>query len=101
MLGMYFGAITPVNIIEWLLFVGISGCIIMGADKALAVRGNERIRERALWITAFAGGFWGIIFGAFIFHHKTRKLGFWPPVILATLLWLSIPVMIRAGVIRL
>lgn len=92
---------VPVNVLEWLLFAGASGCVVMGVDKALAIGGSERISERTLWITAFAGGFWGIILGALIFHHKTRKLSFWPPVVLASLVWLSIPVLILAGIISL
>jgi len=72
----------------WFLATGSIGMVAMGADKGMA-RFNlgTRIRERSLWLMALAGGFWGIILGAFLFHHKTSKGEFWPPVLLAAIFW--------------
>ena len=68
--------------------MGAVGFCMMGADKGLAILGNERISERALFLLAFAGGFWGIIFGGLFFHHKTSKPGFMGTAIIASILWL-------------
>src|SRR2546425_12314502 len=55
------------------MVIGIAGIVAMGGDKLLAVIGWDRISERTLHIIALLGGFWGIIVGAFLFHHKTSK----------------------------
>ncbi len=55
------------------MVIGIAGVCAMGIDKLLAVIGWDRISERTLHIIALLGGFWGIIFGAFLFRHKTSK----------------------------
>ena len=74
----------------WLLLIGSLGVVAMGVDKGMArFNWGNRISERSLWSIALAGGFWGIIVGAFLFHHKTSKGKFWPPVVLASLLWIS------------
>ena len=69
--------------------------VAMGADKGMArFRVGTRIRERSLWLIALAGGFWGIILGAFLFHHKTSKGGFWPPVVLAVIIWIFLAALV-------
>src|SRR2546425_2218802 len=72
------------------MLAGISGIFAMGLDKLLAVMGWDRISERTLHIIALLGGFWGIIFGAFLFHHKTSKREFWPPSFFAAALWVGL-----------
>ena len=67
----------------------------MGRDKDLAVsqegrRRVDRIDERTLHMVALVGCFAGIILGGEIFHHKTSKTSFWPPVIAATLIWATL-----------
>ena len=79
--------LTQSFIERWVMLAGISGIFAMGLDKLLAVMGWDRISERTLHIIALLGGFWGIILGAFLFHHKTSKSEFWPPVLLGTALW--------------
>ena len=72
----------------WLFLAGIVGVASMGLDKGMAsYHWGSRISERSLWLIALAGGFWGIIVGAFVFHHKTSKGEFWPPVAAAVLVW--------------
>ena len=60
----------------WLFACGIADFVMMGADKARAVDGRWRYRESTLLLWAFLGGFWGLLFGAAVFHHKTRKHAF-------------------------
>jgi uncharacterized membrane protein YsdA (DUF1294 family) len=72
----------------------------MGIDKAVA-RSNwgDRISERTLWVTALIGGFVGIIVGAVAFHHKTSKGEFWPPVVIAVILWILLLFLVHGGTI--
>ena len=79
--------ISQFDLLWWIFDVGLLGFILMGIDKAAAKWWNRRIRERNLWLVAFAGGFAGIIIGGLLFHHKIRKLPFWEPIILATIVW--------------
>lgn len=50
--------------------------IMMGVDKRKATHDQRRISEKTLLGSAFAMGSIGEIAGAFVFHHKTRKLKF-------------------------
>jgi|SRR5271170_5673528 uncharacterized membrane protein YsdA (DUF1294 family) len=85
----------------WFLFLGLLGLAAMGADKGIArFNWGDRISERSLWLIALAGGFWGIILGALLFHHKTSKGEFWPPVALAVVLW-AVAGALLLGYIRL
>ncbi len=90
--------VLATDVLFWMLIVGFVGFAAMGIDKALA-RSNwgERISERTLWGVAMAGGFVGVVVGALIFHHKTSKVEFWPPVVLAVILWVAILVLVNLG----
>jgi uncharacterized membrane protein YsdA (DUF1294 family) len=94
--------LLTLSLIErWEMVIGISGIALMGVDKLLAVIGWDRISEKTLHIITLLGGFWGIIFGAFLFRHKTSKPEFWPPVVFATALWLILFFALVFGYIRL
>ena|SRR5712691_12901260 len=82
--------LTQSLIDRWVMLMGISGIAAMGVDKLLAVIGWDRISEKTRHVIALLGGFWGIIFGAFLFRHKTSKSEFWPPVLFATALWVGL-----------
>jgi uncharacterized membrane protein YsdA (DUF1294 family) len=69
------------------LGVGVVGVLMMGFDKLAAVSGSYRLSERFLWLLALAGGFWGVVLGGILFHHKTHKPSFWIPVGLAIIVW--------------
>ena len=56
-------------------------------DKLSARAGIERLSERTLGVVAALGGFLGVIAGGLVFHHKTSKPEFWPPVAFAAFLW--------------
>lgn len=72
----------------WLLVTGVLGAIAMGMDKGKAQRHERRISERTLFFISLAGGFWGVLLGGGIAHHKTSKILF-QTVVLATLfVWL-------------
>ena len=92
---------TQSNIEGWEMVIGIAGIVAMGGDKLLAVMGWDRISERTLHIIALLGGFWGIIFGAFLFHHKTSKREFWPPVFFAAALWVGLFLALVFGYVHL
>ena len=79
--------LTLPNIYRWMFIIGALGFCVMGVDKGLAMIGSDRISERTFFLIAFVGGFWGIILGALIFHHKTSKAGFIVVAIFAAILW--------------
>jgi uncharacterized membrane protein YsdA (DUF1294 family) len=47
--------------------------ILMGSDKARAIRHQWRITEGTLLGLAVFGGSVGVLLGMFLFHHKTNK----------------------------
>jgi len=90
--------ITLHDVLVWILIVSLVGFIAMGLDKALAKSNwGDRISERTLWLTALAGGFAGIIAGGVTFHHKISKGEFWPPVVLAVILWVALVGLVLTG----
>ena len=50
--------------------------ILFGADKGRAVRGERRIRERTLLLSAALFGAPGALLGMLCFRHKIRKSAF-------------------------
>jgi uncharacterized membrane protein YsdA (DUF1294 family) len=90
------GIFVPLqDILVWVGFWTVVGFALMGEDKHLAKRQSQqsrpnRIRERTLQEVALVGGFPGIILGAVAFNHKTKKFGFWVPVMVAIAVWLVI-----------
>ncbi len=92
--------LTLSNIERWEMFIGIAGICAMGGDKLLAVMGWDRVSERTLHVIALLGGFWGIFVGAFLFHHKTSKPEFWPPVLFGATLWIALFLAVLFGYIR-
>ena len=60
----------------WLLLMGVIGFFAMGIDKSRATYREWRIREKTLFTMALVGGFWGVVLGGELFHHKSSKLSF-------------------------
>jgi len=80
------------NLLLWLVGWSLIGLLLMGEDKDQAgmqdqLEHRERISEKTLHQVALIGGFFGIIIGARIFHHKTSKSSFWPPIGVSLVLW--------------
>jgi uncharacterized membrane protein YsdA (DUF1294 family) len=61
---------------DYLLLVNIASFILMGVDKASAIRNESRIPEEWFFTISMAGGPFGVFLGMMIFHHKTRKTYF-------------------------
>ena len=60
----------------WLLAWNLIALALMGLDKRRAARGQWRIRERTLFLSALLGGSPGAILGMRLFRHKTRHRSF-------------------------
>lgn len=60
----------------YLAAVNLAAFVVMGRDKARAVRQDRRIPERLLLTLAAVGGAFGATAGQQIFRHKTRKQPF-------------------------
>ena len=72
----------------WLLITGVLGAIAMGLDKGKAERHERRISERTLFLISLAGGFWGVLLGGGLAHHKTSKISFQIVVLATSAVWL-------------
>jgi uncharacterized membrane protein YsdA (DUF1294 family) len=94
------------NLLLWLGGWSLVGLILMGEDKDQAVMQEhadlkERIGERTLHEVALIGGFLGIIIGAKIFHHKTSKRSFWPPVATSIFVWILLLYLVVGGNLKI
>lgn len=56
----------------YLVGINLIGLVLMGVDKAKAVRHAWRIPEKVLFGAAFLGGSLGAWLGMYLFRHKTR-----------------------------
>ncbi|MGV8146174.1 MAG: DUF1294 domain-containing protein [Alkaliphilus sp.] len=81
MIRYLIGYIVTVNIISFLL---------MYLDKKRAKEGEWRIKEKALFITAFLLGEFGIMLGMKAFKHKRKKKSFMLTIITILVLHISI-----------
>ena len=52
--------------------INIAAFALFGADKRKARRGDWRISEKALFLSAVLGGSLGALIGMRLFHHKTK-----------------------------
>ena len=59
-------------LILYLFAVNIAAFALFGADKRKARRGDWRISEKALFLSAVLGGSLGALIGMRLFHHKTK-----------------------------
>ena len=59
-----------------LIATNLLSFMLMWADKRRAINGKDRISEKTLLISGFFLGGLGLLLGAVICHHKTRKLKF-------------------------
>jgi uncharacterized membrane protein YsdA (DUF1294 family) len=75
---------------DYLLLVNIASFVLMGVDKASAIRNESRIPEKWFFIISMAGGPFGVFLGMMIFHHKTRKTYFGFIVALTLIIYIFI-----------
>ena len=91
-----------IAVIIWLVIINLTAFAIFGIDKNRAKKGQWRIPEKTLFLSAILGGSIGAILGMYIFHHKTKHwyFQFGIPAIMivqiAAVYWLS-----QKGVITL
>ena len=64
------------NIVIYLLAVNILGFLLMWSDKNASKSRDWRISQKALFITALAGGSIGVWYGMYKFRHKTKHPSF-------------------------
>ena len=82
--------------------INLTAFAVFGIDKKRAKKGQWRIPEKTLFLSAILGGSIGAILGMYIFHHKTKHwyFQFGIPAIMivqiAAVYWLS-----QKGVITL
>ena len=65
-----------IYIIVLIVIWNIFAFLIMGFDKKRAEKGGSRVPEKVLLLISFLLGGPGILIGALVWHHKTRKLKF-------------------------
>lgn len=81
---------------DYLLLVNLAGFILMGVDKASAIRNEPRIPEKWFFTVSMAGGPFGVFLGMIVFHHKTRKTCFGLIIALALVIYVFI-LLVLAG----
>lgn len=59
-------------LLVYLVLVNAAGLLFMFVDKQKAQRGQWRIPEATLMLTAAIGGSVGSLLGMYLFRHKTR-----------------------------
>ena len=74
--------------IYYFVVINVIAFFLYGYDKMIAIKGKRRISEYHLFVFAFFGGGIGALLGMKVFHHKTKKVGFWVLNILFTILWI-------------
>jgi uncharacterized membrane protein YsdA (DUF1294 family) len=63
-------------LIGFIVVMSVFAFILMRVDKKKAIRHENRIPEKTLWIVAIYGGAIGAYFGMMMFRHKTKHLNF-------------------------
>ena len=74
--------------VYYFIIINFIAFFLYGYDKKMAINRKQRISEYHLFVFAFFGGGIGALVGMQVFHHKTRKIGFWMLNILFTILWI-------------
>ena len=59
-------------LIVWLVLINLIAFAMFGMDKKRAKKGQWRISEKALFLSALLGGSIGAICGMQVFRHKTK-----------------------------
>ena len=64
------------NFINYFLSINIISFLLCLIDKRKAIKHRYRIPEFTLLLVSIIGGCFGMLFGMYLFHHKTKKLKF-------------------------
>jgi uncharacterized membrane protein YsdA (DUF1294 family) len=75
--------VTPA-LLAVLLVLNVVSFALFALDKRHARRGEERISERALLVSALVSGTIGAWLAMWLLHHKRRKLSFVAAMLLVT-----------------
>ena len=59
-----------------LVLLNLNSFVLMGVDKRRARKGNGRMSERTLFLSAACFGALGGVLGMQLFRHKTKHLSF-------------------------
>ena len=61
-----------IAVIAWLVIINLVAFALFGIDKNHAKKGQWRIPEKTLFLSAILGGSIGAILGMQLFRHKTK-----------------------------
>ena len=77
------------NLIIYLVIINLIAFLLCYIDKRNAIKNIYRISETSLLSISLIGGCFGMLFGMYMFHHKTRKLKF-KLVYIFVIIWIII-----------
>ena len=77
------------NLIIYLVIINLIAFFLCYIDKRNAIKNTYRISETSLLSISLMGGCFGMLFGMYMFHHKTRKLKF-KLVYIFVIIWIII-----------
>ena len=63
-------------IVIYCITVNLFACFLMGLDKRKAVLKQRRIKEHTFFLLCWMAGSLGVLFGMYVFHHKTKHRSF-------------------------
>lgn len=66
--------------------------MLMLLDKSRSVKQRMRIAESTFYVLALFGGAPGCFIGLFLANHKTNKTIFWCPIMLLSVVWVSVSI---------
>ena len=78
---------TTTTTIFYLSIINTIAFLCMAIDKQQARKRRNRLSEYFFTLLSMLGGFVGIITGALIYHHKTRKRSFQLKILLGIIIF--------------
>ena len=91
-----------IAVIAWLVIINLIAFAIFGIDKKRAKKGQWRIPEKTLFLSAILGGSIGAILGMYVFRHKTKHWYFQigiPAILIAQIV--IVYLLVNKGIITL
>ena len=91
-----------IAVIAWLVIINLVAFAIFGIYKKRAKKGQWRIPEKTLFLSAILGGSIGAILGMYLFRHKTKhwyfRIGI-PAILIAQIV--IVYLLVNKGIITL